>query len=398
MQEDYITFSLDLPEFIVQDIEVTETEMIIQVQKAIPYGVCPECNQITDQIHQNDKYRYVQDLPVQNHTVWLKVLKRRFFCPFCEKVFTERFDSFTGKKRRTDRLTQHIMETSRGLSHKRAEEVLNKEGIQVSRHTIAFILHQQAETKHQKAPGSGAAIGLDDFSLKKREKYATVVSDLKGHRVVDVLEGRDKRSIRDYLKKLALATSILFVVMDMWKAYYHAVREALPEAVIIIDKFHVLKVINEALNTVRKRVQRHPQGSTERMIYEVRGYLWRRPEKLTREQKRKLKKVLSLEPVLAKAYSLKCQFWGWYEYRYRKVARKHLDDWCTEAIASGLPEFIEAAGTLRRWEEPILNYFGPRWTNGYTEGVNNKIKVIKRRGYGCRNFQNFRCRILLEAA
>jgi len=83
------------------------------------------------------------------------------------------------------------------------------------------------------------------------------------------------------------------------------------------------------------------------------------------------------------------------EFCLGQITKKHLDDWYEAAIASGLPEFIEAVGTLQRWEEPILNYFGPRWTNGYTEEVNNKIKVIKRRGHGCRNF---RCRILLEAA
>jgi transposase len=183
---------------------------------------------------------------------------RRYDCanPACGKRFSERFASFTGKQRSTHRLRAHMVQTGKHLAHTEAEDVLRKEGVQVSRHLVRDLVLAEAEQVEAPPTEAVETLGLDDFARKKRNDYATVVTDLTTPRVVDGVEGRDQKTIKAYLQKLPWVGAILGVVMDLWSAYYEAVREAIPRARIVIDKWRVLKHVNEALDKVRKRLQK----------------------------------------------------------------------------------------------------------------------------------------------
>ena len=164
------------------------------------------------------------------------------------------------------------------------------------------------------------------------------------------------------------------------------------------DKFHVVAVSIDALYQVRKRVQRMRAKGQKKPIYNLRYRLRKGRERLSDEDAQELWTILAQEPDLFTAYCLKEAFRDWYRLANRFTAQQQLHKWCAWAEASRLPGMSEAAKTLQNWEEEILNYFTWRYTNGFTEGKNNKIKVLKRQAYGYRTFENFRLRILTIAA
>lgn len=225
-----------------------------------------------------------------------------------------------------------------------------------------------------------------------------MITDLVAHKLVDTFEKRDKETVKERLSRLPHKGLIKWAVIDMSSAFARAVWEALPSVRVIIDKFHVIQQIIKALDEVRKRIQKAKPKGEKRPIYNLRYKLRKGKEKLNPEGKAELAQFLENEPELKLAYELKESFRDWYELPGPHRAREELHRWYSKVERSNLSEFAEVVETFRRWEPEILNYFYWRLTNGYTEGLNNKIKVIKRQGYGYRNFANFQRRILVEAA
>lgn len=402
MQDNCITISLGLPEFIVQRVQETEHHVEIWVRKATLMTLCPQCCHPTDAFH-DERVDDVWHLPLGTKGVRLWVTKRRFWClhPTCEQTqpFTETFESLDLGQHRTHALERHIYRLAQRMTYTDVVKELAAYHIPISDNTVRRICERlaQAEVAVQPSPAT-PVIGIDEFSIRKRHSYATIITDPKHRRVIETFEKRDKETVGRHLAQLPHKEAIEAVVIDMNGSFRSAVQEALPGRALVADKFHVVARVIRALDEVRKRVQRAKPKGEKGTVFRLRYRLRRGREKLKPEERQALDAFLEQEPELHTAYHLKESFRDWYTLEDRAEAERELEAWCDEALASGLPEMVEVVETLRNWWEEILNYFTWRYTNGFTEGKNNRIKVLKRRAYGYRDFEHFRLRILTLAA
>lgn len=166
----------------------------------------------------------------------------------------------------------------------------------------------------------------------------------------------------------------------------------MPQAKVVVDKFHLIRHVNEALDRVRSRLQGGSRRDKKRDLFWSRYTLLKGVERLTAWERAKLSQLFSVYPELSKAWGLKEGFRRWYRGRDRDQAQATLES--LQSTMTSLPEFKELQRTLLNWRAEILNYFDYPITNGFVEGKNNRIKTIKRIAYGYRNMANFRLRIL----
>jgi len=381
-----------LQEFSVLNVKEEEEAIVIEVERKCDYAVCPSCGRSTDRIHQrNTPLRKVEDLPIQGRRVILMVRKRRFICSFCGKVFTELFDSIDKRARRTNRYEQYLYKRGKGMAFKVASL---GEGISYTTYRRLWYRAGKREIESRKRP-SVEKMGIDEFSRAKGHKYDTVITDIERHRVVEVLKGRGKELLKRYLEAQETKPSVF--VVDMHKPYVSAIEDACPDGDIVIDKFHVIRKVNEALDRIRKTLQRayKKRGGRKRFVYRIRWLLLKGKERLSLEEKERLDYVLGRVPLLYRAYDLKETFRDLYKAcENYKEGRGCIESWCDMCDTVNAVSFKDIARMVREWIHPISLYFEHRVTNGYTEGVNNKIKVDKRMAYGYRNFENQRIRIL----
>ena len=188
-----------------------------------------------------------------------------------------------------------------------------------------------------------------------------------------------------------------YVSIDMWKPYYNAVREKLPKARIVVDRFHVVKHLNERITSIRRKCQKEASKEIAEVFKGSRWILVRNRKDLSAKDEEKLKKILDSCPKLREIYLLKEEYRFIFEKaRDRQKAEKYLRVWKLRAMNTGNSFLLKFVKTLENWWNEILNYFFERITNGFVEGLNGALRGIIRRAFGYRNFENFRYQALSE--
>lgn len=395
MQLDRITIPLDLAGFEVVGQELRGRLVEVRVIAKAQAVICPGCGHLSAKVHDR-RPRRLLDQPLGDYQVTLVVVRRRFRCLFCDLVFSET-DEIAGRRRRlTRRLRARVFEEAK---HRSVKEVAGAFG--VSDKTVRGIL-----AEHFAEHGVGGArlerlrlLGIDEFSIRKGQRYATGLHDLERHRLIEVLEGRKAEAVQKALEGLpeSVRESIEAVSMDLSGPFRLAVETVLPQAAIVADKFHVVAWVNEALRGLWQRLLRG-KGRDE-PLRKAGRLLLGKGEALGREARQRL--LCLLKPTeyreLRRAWLLKEELRRWYrETRSSVEARLQLRAWRGMLLDEGTPkEFRTLVPTLDHWREAILAYFEYRVTQGPVEGRNNQVKVIERQAYGYRNFQNLRRRLLL---
>jgi transposase len=251
-------------------------------------------------------------------------------------------------------------------------------------------------------------LSFDEAAHRKgSNNLATVVSDLDRKCVHEVLDGRSKRVLERYLGSLSedQRSGVKVVCIDLHDPYRQAVRSKLPGAQIVADPFHVVRGAGEALDTVRRTRQRERRATLKGKrgrsatwnprLYRARHLLLRGKERLTESQRRRLCDLFIHDPVIAEAWWLKETLRSVYAAESRAQAEWRLDRFAAAAARSGYQPFSAYLNGITPWREEILAYFDQPASNGYAEGVINKVKVIKRRAYGLPSFEGFRERVLV---
>lgn len=240
---------------------------------------------------------------------------------------------------------------------------------------------------------------LDEIAPHKGQShYRLVISAPELGLVLDVLPDRKKDSLEAWFDQRgpAWCTHVEVCCADMWDAYHEAVAARLPNARSTVDRFHVMKNLNEAVTQARRTIQRQADETTRAALKGCRWLLVKNRENLTDEQRQRLDAMLSASPELKTCYELKEAFRDWFNQETdRPTAARTLADWLARVQASGLKALQAFTRTIENWRDRILNYFDGRHSNGFAEGVNLKIKMINRRGFGYRNFQHFRLHVLV---
>jgi transposase len=239
-------------------------------------------------------------------------------------------------------------------------------------------------------------IAIDEISIAKGHRYLTVVMDLESGAVVFVGDGKGADALKPFWKRLrGSKAKIEAVAMDMSKAYRGAVSTHLPEAKIVFDRFHVMKLFNEKLSNLRRALYREATDMLQKKVLKgTRWLLLKASENLDekRDEKNKLKEALALNQPLAVAYYLKEDLRQFWEQPGKTFATVFLDGWIKRAEASGIKILQEMAKTLAAHRSGLLAYHDVMITSGPMEGTNNKIKTMKRQAYGFRDKEFFNLR------
>jgi transposase len=347
---------------------------------------CPCCGQQTGRVH-DYRLQPVKDIPAFGKHVILIMRKRRYHCPNCRKNFYEENTFLPKYHRMTNRLAAYIISM---LCDVRSFTSVAKE-VNVSISTTIRVFDRVNFGTPKQLP---EVLSIDEFKGNTGgDKYQCILTDPVHHRVLDILPVRYNHYLSTYFKQFDRSHTTHFV-SDMWTTYADIAQTYFKYATNVIDKYHFIRQVFWAFEAVRKEEQK--RFSKSRRIYFKRSriLLNKRYEFLSQQNKQQVDLMLYASEKLLTAYSLKEQFFKVLDCTDSNSARKALSDWVMAAQNSNLPRFVACGNTMVHWSKGILNSFDCPYTNGFTEGVNNKIKVLKRNAYGYRNFHRFRNRIL----
>lgn len=234
--------------------------------------------------------------------------------------------------------------------------------------------------------------------MKKGHKdFITIISDLTNGEPLAVLPDRTKESLDEFFDGMDEKTKnrIKEVSIDMWGPYFDVVKEHLPHARVVVDRFHVQGHLNDALTAVRRKIQKDLSEEEKEVIKGSRWILVKNMKDLNTDEKKKLDEIYASCSILKKYHQAKEKFREIFEkVNNRDYAAKKINQWIEDIEQQNLFHYGKFVETLKRWKTEILNYFISKTTNGFVEGLNNKIKLLKRIGFGYTNFEHFSLRIL----
>lgn len=380
---------INLEDVIVKKIIHADSFVKIHLETKPKEHVCPNCGTLTKRIH-DYRMQTIKDLPFQLKHCFLILKKRRYICS-CGKRFYENYSFLPKYFHRTSRLTAFIATALHDTSS--VSSIAKR--CNVSAATANRIL----DTISFHRPRLSQSISIDEFKGNAGgEKYQCILVDPMKHSVLDILPSRSQTFLSSYFREIPKAERyrIKFFVCDMWQPYTDLAKTFFPNATIIIDKYHFIRQTTWAIENVRKRLQKTMPANLRRYYKRSRTLILTRYEKLKDENKKACDLMLLYNDDLRLAHYLKEWFYRICQNPKYTEQRKEFWDWISTAEQSQIPEFEKCAVTYRHWSKEILNAFiYAHFTNGPTEGFNNKIKVLKRSSYGIRNFKHFRTRILL---
>lgn len=352
------------------------------------YHECSRCREVVYQVHDYREQK-VKGPPIGQSALYIHYVKRRYRCPHCGKRFPENNSFVRRYQRMTDELFAFI------LAKLKTNMAVNSiaQGANVSSATVNRLFHFLAEPKKELP----RVLSIDEFKGNAGgEKFLAILTDPVNRRIIDILPGRQTHHLTSYFRQFPREERLKVeaVVMDMTRYYRDTAQVYFPKARIVADPFHFVRLVNWALEEVRKETQGKLSQDRRRYFKRSRFLLLKRLNKLTDEEKEYLFAMLELSPRLAEAYWLKEKFMSFMEAKEEREIRNRLSLWFTAVSQCSIERFKKVADTFQQWVTPIINARLLRYSNGYTEGVNNKIKVLKRNAFGFRNFQRFRQRII----
>lgn len=379
---------IGLEDVILKKIVHADNYVKIFIETAPKSHICPSCGRETRRIH-DYRLQTIKDLPMQLKHTYLILRKRRYVCS-CGKRFYEKYTFLPTYQRRTLRLSYKIIDLLRNT--RSLKSVAQDANVSVS--TVTRLL----DTISYSSPSLPECIAIDEFKGNTDTgKYQCILTDPKKQRLLDILPDRNQAHLSAYFRETNRSerNRVKFFVCDMWQPYVDLAKAYFPNATIIIDKYHFIRYVTWAIENVRKRLQKKMPANLRKYYKRSRKLILTRYEKLKDENKKACDLMLLYNDDLRLAHYLKEWFYAICQSEKYSYQRSEFWEWVKTAEKSGIPEFESCARTYRHWSKGILNAFKYGYTNGPTEGYNNKIKVLKRISYGVRNFKRFRTRILL---
>lgn len=380
----------DLPEYEIDEVE-TEDGWCTLFLKQRPKGFrCPSCRR-KHVWHQATRWRGVRDLDLMARHVLLQVPVYRIQCRECglREVPVKIARRFA---RCTKRLDKDLFALTKYMTVKAVADRAKLDWRAVK---DAEVRHIRALLRKRKVTGV-RRIGIDEVSYQKRHRYLTLVTDLDGHRVIYATFRNDGGSVRRFLRWFGPERSarLRVVVTDMHQPFIKVIRKELPKAALVFDHFHVSKLIHDAIDAIRRRLQRDLSKEDREVIKGKRWVLLIAKENLTPKQEVSLAELMAVNAELSAAYILKEAFRWAFKATTRNAGEKRLGRWEAKALESGIPEFRTILKTIKRRREGIMNFFEYQIANGMAEGFNNVVGTIKKQAYGFHDRDYLRLKVL----
>ena len=347
---------------------------------------CGACSRRTRRIHSRRPRREWRDLRVRDQTLVLAYSPCRVSCLACG-ARVEHVPWAHRWQRITKALSLALAQLSRKLSWKETAAHFG-----VNWKTVSAAVKSAVERGLKLRPWRPLrAIGIDEVSRSKGQRYLTLVYDLERSRLVWIGENRDAETMNRFFEWLGprRARSIVIVCCDMWAVYLAAIRARLPRASVVFDRFHVVQHLNRAVDEVRRESWRKLTGE-EKNAFKRTRWLWlKNPWNLLREERRRLSALCHRNQPIVRAYYLKEAFQRFWDYKRPGWSEPYLKQWLWWASHSRLYPFKRFARMIREHLDGILAWTQLRVSNGALEGMNNKVKVVSHRAYGYRTTETY---------
>jgi transposase len=391
-----ITFPLDIPEVEVIRVETNERgDYIVTVESTRNSAVCQSCGRQITKPNGCGREIELRHLPILGHRLYIRLRPKRYECPHCNgKTSTQELDWYDPKSPHTKAYDRHLMLQ---LVNSTVEDVRRKGdvGYDAVEGAIDRCIHASVNWDEF---SELKIIGIDEIAMTKgHSNFVAIITTQQadGHvALLGVLADRQKETVRQFFENIPsrLWQTMEKVCTDMWEGYANAVTEfdkAHPEVSIevVVDRFHVAKNYREGVDHLRKQECRRLKKELSEAEYaEIRGVLWtirKNSKDLTDEELKKLNRLFEYSPDLKLAYTFREELTSIFERQLTKAeAKQQLLAWRDKISQSTLTCFRKFLITLNNWLDKIVNYFAGRFSSGFVEGLNNKIKTTKRRCYG----------------
>jgi transposase len=400
-----ISLPLDIEDIEVLKVEVQGASIHIQVESSMKYATCEACGRKITTFHGYGEWVKVQHLPSFGRVVFIHYRPKRYRCPYCENHPTTRqhLRWHEANSPHTKAYDEYLL---RALVNSTIQDVSTKERIGYA--CVAGVVERcvasQVDWTQFKRLGT---LGLDEIALLKGHgNFVAIISArLPDGRIalLGVLADRKKETVKAFLESIpaALRATIDSACSDLYEGYLQAVREVLPKTRLVIDRFHVAKLYRQAVDTLRKAELKRLRKTLSTQDYQrLKGSLWafrKNQADLYPEEVIVLDYLFSCCPALKLAYTLREQLTAIFEQApFKNDAKRLLRDWQAQVLDSALTCFDSFLGTLHRYWNEITNYFVDLRSSAFVEGLNNKLKVLKRRCYGLVNLNHLFQRLFLD--
>ena len=390
----------------IEKVVITKKEeFFITVKSTINGTECRKCGKILTKFHGTDRPIKLRHLPILGKAVYLQIAPKRYQCDACQggPTTSQTLSWYNSRSRQTKAYEEHILLC---LINSTIEDVSLKEDLGDQR--ICGILERFIESQvNWEKLASLEVIGLDEISLKKgHQDFVTIVTGRIGEKtiILAVLEDRLKTTVKAFLSSIPkrLRQTVKAVCSDMYEGFINAAKEVFGKRVrVVADRFHVAKSYRNELEKLRKKEMKRLKNELSETAYkELKGAMWalrKKPENLSDEETQIIQRLFRYSPQLKQAYELCGELTSLFEETMtKKQAKQKLKKWKKQIEKKKLKCFDTFLKTLDNRREEITNYFCDRYNSGFVEGLNNKIKVIKRRCYGVFNCENLFRRIFLD--
>lgn len=352
------------------------------------FEICPRCA-TKSSVQCGKVWVTVREAPVRERPLWLRIEKHRYYCKTCRKPFTEPVEGIWPGRRTTSHFRSAVAsdcENYTNLSLVRKHHSCSS-GFLYKVHYEGLAL----KLREKQAAPWPKILGIDEHFFTRRNGYAefaTVFCDLKKRRLFEMCKGKDAKSLFEIMDQYPGREKVEVVVIDLSNGYRSIVRRLFPNARIIADKFHALRLLSPALMKLRKQINGNKLELKQRRL------LLRNREDLKYFEKLELDKFLEKHPELEELYFFKERLRIFYKCRNHRQARRNLEMFISD-LERSMQEAARILGrTLKRWKEELIGYFGNGWTNGFTEATNGNAKALQKRARGFKNFVNYRLKTL----
>lgn len=326
------------------------------------------------------------DIPIRGKRVCLIITIQRYRCISCQSVYQEDLPGMSSDYRMTNRLLDYIHR----YMHKRTFLALADE-IGITEGTVRRIFKQHEMNTHDEIV-LPPVIGIDEIYLAKKPRC--VISNIENRSVIEIIANRNKKNVRNHLSSCENPNDIRCVVMDMWRPYRDVAIECFPNAAVVVDKFHVVRMANDALENCRKDIRKNLPAKQRIDLKNDRLLLLKRAKDLSDRESMLVSYWKSKYPDLGKCHDLKERFYNIYGATDKDEAYDLYEQWENRLTQDVRDYFEPLIKAISNWHQEIFAYFDYRITNGYTESLNSVIRHIDRIGRG-HGFETIRKKVLL---
>jgi transposase len=365
--------------------------VVIEAEYTGPVG-CPDC--ASQRLRNKDcierKLRH-GSLGTQN--TWLHLTVRKYRCLDCGRYFRARVPGLLPYRRSTEMFRREVFEDHRdGISQQQLRKTRRIGSATVERWFHEHLELKERQFSSQRCP---VVLGIDEHFFSRKEGYVTTFCDLKKHRVFELAKGRSEQALHAALMRMKGRERVQVVCIDLSSGYRHLIRKYFPNALIVSDRFHVIRVVLQHFLESWKQLD--PEGRKNRGLLSL---MRRKAENLKPEQRERLEEYFVRNPAVRIIYEAKealCALLN-IKSQTRRACRPlagRLLDWIKRLRSVPFKPFQTLADTLDSWKEEIARMWRFTKNNGITEGFHTKMEMIQRRAYGFRNFNNYRLRVIV---